>query len=137
MFLLRDFDTYKTLVCDRSTVLDAGLETAKLSYLQYAFKRFDAKTRSRNSFEPNVLDLLVAHQHKSLITTLPLVQGLLDHKWNTFARQLLIAWGIITLIMFVIFEINVYHTASQTAIAEFTALEWVGAALLASACARR
>ena len=41
MFLLRDFDTYKTLVCDRSTVLDAGLETAKLSYLQYAFKRFD------------------------------------------------------------------------------------------------
>jgi hypothetical protein len=135
MFLLRDFDTYKTLVCDRSTVLDAGLETVKLSYLQYAFKRFDAKTRSRNSFEPNVLDLLVAHQHKSLITTLPLVQGLLDHKWNTFARQLLTAWGIISLIMFVIFEINVYHTASQTGLAEFTALEWVGAALFASACA--
>jgi hypothetical protein len=41
MFLLRDFDTYKTLVCDRSAVLDAGLETAKLSYLQYALKRFD------------------------------------------------------------------------------------------------
>ncbi len=43
--------------------------------------------------------------------------------------------GIIFLILFVIFEINVYHTASQTGLTQFTALEWVGAALFASACA--
>ncbi len=124
MFLLRDFDTYKTLVCDRNT-LEARIESEKISYLQYGFQLFEAKTRSRPSVEPNVLDLLVEHQHKSLLTTLPLVQGLLDHKWNTFARQLLTSWGCIALIMFIVFEINVYQTASQLALANFTILEFV------------
>ena len=32
------------------------------------------QTRARPSVEPNVLDLLVQHQHKSLLTQLPLVQ---------------------------------------------------------------
>ena len=124
MFLLRDFDTYKTLVCDRNA-LEARIESEKISYLQYFFQLFEAKTRSRPSVEPNVLDLLVEYQHKSLLTTLPLVQGLLDHKWNTFARQLLVSWGFITLIMFIVFEINVYQTASQMAMANFTTLEFV------------
>ena len=72
-----------------------------------------------------MLDLLVQHQHKALLTTLPLVQGLLDHKWNTFARQLLTSWGIIMLLVFVIYEINVYSDSSLAASPDFTLLEIV------------
>lgn len=125
MLLVRDFDTYKTLVCDRNPTLDSEDQPEKLSYLQYVYKQVLAQTRARLSVEPNVLDLLVEHQHKSLLTTLPLVQGLLDHKWNMFARQLLKSWGIITFLIFVIFEINVYSSASQKAEAAFTMLELV------------
>lgn len=127
MLLIRDFDTYKTLVCDRNPKLDAEDQPEKMSYLQYVYKQVLAQTRARLSVEPNVLDLLVEHQHKSLLTTLPLVQGLLDHKWNAFARQLLKSWGIITFLIFVIFEINVYSSASQKAEAAFTTLEQVRA----------
>ena len=72
-----------------------------------------------------MLDLLVQHQHKALLTTLPLVQGLLDHKWNTFARQLLTSWGIVMLLVFVIYEINVYSDSSLAASPDFTLLEIV------------
>ncbi len=125
MLLVRDFDTYKTLVCDRNPKWDHEVHSSKLTGLQYVYKQFLAQTRARPSVEPNVLDLLVEHQHKSLLTSLPLVQGLLDHKWNTFARQLLKSWGIISFLIFVIFEINVYSSASQKAEATFTALEMV------------
>ena len=107
--------------------MDSEDQPEKLSYLQYVYKQVLAQTRARLSVEPNVLDLLVEHQHKSLLTTLPLVQGLLDHKWNTFARQLLKSWGIISFLIFVIFEINVYSSASQKAEAVFTILELVRA----------
>ena len=127
---MRDFDTYKTLVCNRNPKLEAGFRTEKLSYLQYAYMQFMAQTRARPSVEPNVLDLLVQHQHKALLTTLPLVQGLLDHKWYTFARQLLTSWGIIMLLVFVIYEINVYSDSSLAASPDFTLLEIVTRAAL-------
>ena len=129
MFLVRDFDTYKTNVCDRAPKLEADKEAGKMSYFQYAFKNFAAYTRARPSVEPNVLDLLVEHEHKSLLTTLPLVQGLLDHKWQTFGRQLLSTWFVIIAIVFIIFEVNVYRAADQTA-QEFTELEYVSGALV-------
>ena len=125
LFLVRDFDTYKTITCDRAPTLEPGQEARKLSYVQYVLKIFAAYTRSRPSVEPNVLDLLVEHEHKSLLTSLPLVQGLLDHKWQTFGRQLLSTWGVIVTIIFVIFEINVYHAAGQAAQETFTELEYV------------
>ena len=130
MFLVRDFDTYKTIVCDRAPKLEADKEVGKMSYFQYAFKNFAAYTRARPSVEPNVLDLLVEHEHKSLLTTLPLVQGLLDHKWQTFGRQLLITWFVIIAIIFIIFEINVYRAAGQTAQEDFTELEYVSGTLV-------
>jgi hypothetical protein len=129
LFLVRDFDTYKTITCDRAPKLEAGQEARKLSYVQYALKNVAAYTLARPSVEPNVLDLLVEHEHKSLLTTLPLVQGLLDHKWQTFGRQLLSTWGVIVTIIFIIFEINVYHGAGQAAEGTFTELEYVGYAL--------
>ena len=101
-----------------------------MSYFQYAFKNFAAYTRTRPSVEPNVLDLLVEHEHKSLLTTLPLVQGLLDHKWQTFGRQLLSTWFVILAIIFIIFEINVYRAAGKTAQEDFTELEYVSGALV-------
>ena len=130
MFLVRDFDTYKTIGCDRAPKLEPGQEAGKISYVQYALKHFAAYTRTRLSVEPNVLDLLVAHEHKSLLTTLPLVQGLLDHKWHTFGRQLLSTWFVIITIIFVIFEVNVYRAAGQGAQNEFTSLEYVRCALV-------
>ena len=130
MFLVRDFDTYKTNVCDRAPKLEADKEAGKMSYFQYAFKNFAAYTRARPSVEPNVLDLLVEHEHKSLLTTLPLVQGLLDHKWQTFGRQLLSTWFVIIAIIFIIFEINVYRAAGQTAQEDFTELEYVSGTLV-------
>jgi hypothetical protein len=100
---------------------------SKLTYAQYVYRQFMARTKARAAVEPNVLDLLVEHQHKSLLTSLPLVQGLLDHKWNTFARQLLTTWGVISLVVFIIFELNVYDSHSQNAEPRFTALETVSA----------
>jgi hypothetical protein len=132
MFLVRDFDTYKTLVCDRNPKLEDNFKAKKLSYLQYAYKQFMAQTRARPSVEPNVLDLLVQHQHKALLTSLPLVQGLLDHKWHTFARQLLASWGVIMLVVFAIFEINVYSEASLAASSDFSPLETVARAHIAA-----
>jgi hypothetical protein len=72
----------------------------------------------------------VEHEHKSLLTTLPLVQGLLDHKWQTFGRQLLSTWFVIIAIIFIIFEINVYRAAAQTAQEDFTELEYVSGTLV-------
>ncbi len=46
MYLVRDFDTYKTLVCDRDPKLEDGFNTEKLSYLQYAYKQFMAQVSS-------------------------------------------------------------------------------------------
>jgi hypothetical protein len=43
MYLVRDFDTYKTLVCDRSPKLDDAYKAKKLSYLQYAYQQFMAQ----------------------------------------------------------------------------------------------
>jgi hypothetical protein len=125
LFLVRDFDTYKTLTCDRAPKLEAGADAKKLSYLQYVFKNFAAYTSARPSVEPNVLDLLVEHEHKSLLTTLPIVQGLLDHKWQTFGRQLLSTWGVIVTVIFIIFEINVYTAAGRASLETFTELEYV------------
>lgn len=98
--------------------------------MQYAFKNFAAYTRARPAVEPNVLDLLVEHEHKSLLTTLPLVQGLLDHKWNTFGRHLLSTWFVIITIIFIIFEINVFRSGNKSAQENFTELDYVSARLV-------
>ncbi len=104
MHLIRDFDSYKTVTYDR--VPKKGCK-----YKTWASKiaaRVMAWTQPRSLSETNVLQLLVDQQQKELIDSLPVIKGILEHKYQTFGRHILIVWFCLVSCVFGVFEINVY-----------------------------
>ena len=106
MFLVRDFDSYKTITSDRAPKNDRKYK--KLSLLSKIIKNITERSRPRSFKEPSVLQLLVDNEQKLLLSELPVITGLLDHKWETFGRHLLIVWAVLISVIFTVFEINVY-----------------------------
>lgn len=104
MYLIRDFDSYKTVTYDR--VPRKGCKYK--SWTSKMMARINAWTQSRSSNETNVLQLLVDLKQKDLLDNLPIIRGILEHKYQTFGRHILIVWFFVVSCIFAVFEINVY-----------------------------
>ncbi len=112
MFLVRDFDSYKTVTCDRAPKKDRKYK--KKPVLSKIIENITEYCRPRALKEPSVLQLLVDNEQKLLLSELPIITGLLQHKWETFGRHLMIVWAVAISCIFTVFEINVYVKDAET-----------------------
>jgi hypothetical protein len=112
---IRDIDSYKTLTCPREPDVLADVSQYSESRWAFIHRRLMSKIRSRNEVEPSVLSILIEKEQKQLLS-IPVIQGLIDFKWMTFGRPLLICWGAVSLAIFILFEIvcyNILYPSSQ------------------------
>ena len=109
MNLIRDFDSYKTVTHDRG-----GLQKGSKykNWLSKVTASVSSWAQPRSFYETNVLQLLVDHKQKELLNNLPIIKGLLEHKYQTFGRHILAVWFVVMCCIFALFEVNVYMKAS-------------------------
>ena len=109
MNLIRDFDSYKTVTHDRG-----GLQKGSKykNWLSKIIASVASWAQPRSFYETNVLQLLVDHKQKELLNDLPIIKGILEHKYQTFGRHILAVWFVVMIGIFALFEVNVYMKAS-------------------------
>jgi hypothetical protein len=110
MYLIRDFDSYKTVTCNRSS--KKGVKNQ--NFLSKIIARLMDWMLPPALHETNVLQLLVDVPHKDLLSSLPVITGILEHKYQTFGRHLLLVWFVVVSCTFVVFELNVYMRDSES-----------------------
>jgi hypothetical protein len=117
MYLIRDFDSYKTVTHDRVPPKGCKHKT----WASKITARILAWTQPRSLNETNVLQLLVNQKQKDLLDSLPVIKGILEHKYQTFGRHMLIVWFFVVSCVFVVFEVNVYlrHSGDSEEAAAF------------------
>jgi hypothetical protein len=104
MYLIRDFDSYKTITYDRAPKKGSKYK----GWLSKTVARVESWAQPRSLNETNVLQLLVELEQKELLNNIALIRGILDHKYQTFGRHILLVWFVLISCMFTVFEINVY-----------------------------
>ncbi len=117
---VRDIDSYKTLTCPREPDILSDDRLHSESTLSFLQRKLRAKIRSRSEVEPSVLSILIERGQKQLLN-IPVIQGLIDFKWITFVKELLSFWILVSLAIFVLFEIvcyNIIYPATQEGLAK-------------------
>ncbi len=107
--LIRDFDSYKTVTYDRVPKKVGKFK----NWMSKIITRITYWTRPRSFYESNVLQLLVHHERKELLHNLPIIKGILEHKYQTFGRHILTVWFVVMCCIFTLFEVNVYMKAAD------------------------
>ncbi len=105
---VRDIDSYKTLTCPREPAVLTNVMLQTESTLSFLQRKLRAKIRSRSEVEPSVLSILIEKEQKKLLN-IPVIQGLIDFKWITFVHHLLIFWILVSISIFVLFEVVCYN----------------------------
>jgi hypothetical protein len=109
MYLIRDFDSYKTVTHDRLPKKGSKYK----SWHSKTIAHIKAWAQPRSLNETNVLQLLVDLEQKELLNNIALIRGILDHKYQTFGRHILLVWFVLICCIFSVFEVNVYMRLTE------------------------
>jgi hypothetical protein len=104
LYLIRDFDSYKTVTHNRVPKKGSKYK----NWHSKVIARIKSWVQPRTLNETNVLQLLVELQQKELLNNIALIRGILDHKYQTFGRHILLVWFVLISCIFTVFEVNVY-----------------------------